>query len=462
MAVRYPAPPETDQLVSYRRYAAQLRSIRESDPIVLGADADLMAFDAEAMMDLMTDSNGYHFYESRGDSLPPVAQPGTEEATELLKQCLALTNQSHPYAQHLIIHSTEMSNVEAETAIQVAAHLARQMAPLQAQHLQHMTTHTFLRTGFYHEAVVNNAIAVHSDATFLQHDVLPYGPGHNSVFLIAAAMWGGERAIAYRYANVMQGIFQAAPGRPDGPNGQMAWGYPMVVALRFGDWSRVAELDVAPPGNFSAAWPYGYGVNRHFSRAIASLRLGNKTAAEAEAQALKRLLPEVEAQSVKLFNLTRIANMTVTAALAHARGDLATALDAMSQAVAQEMAMPYSEPPPQLLPTRECYGRLLLEAGQVKEAEAVFRAALYGFSFHAEPRCGWALFGLQVALEAQQHVDPTEERAQEIQNLTQTISVAWRFADVLLETSCHLFGNFTLSAPPRRRFAVSHEAKLEG
>ena len=43
----------------------------------------------------------------------------------------------------------------------------------------------------------------------------------------------------------------------DFPDGSMAWNYPMLVPLRFGEWHRVAQLEVAPPGPYNASWTYG-------------------------------------------------------------------------------------------------------------------------------------------------------------------------------------------------------------
>ena len=44
------------------------------------------------------------------------------------------------------------------------------------------------------------------DDAYLQHHWMPYGPGHNSVFLVCCALWGGEKAEAYKY--VQAGLFK--------------------------------------------------------------------------------------------------------------------------------------------------------------------------------------------------------------------------------------------------------------
>ena len=39
---------------------------------------------------------------------------------------------------------------------------------------------------------------------------MPYGPGHNSAFLVACALWAGDRAAAYKY--VKAPFFDVVPG----------------------------------------------------------------------------------------------------------------------------------------------------------------------------------------------------------------------------------------------------------
>jgi len=433
MAVRYPDDPQTgDQLATYKEYAALFRNSRESDA-QLRNDPDMMVFDAEAAMVLMCDASGYHFYESHGDFVPPTEAFVTKEASALLRAALVATNQSHTYAQHLLIHSTEMSNSEAETSVSVAVQLLKNTAGLQDQHLQHMSSHTFFRTGHYHEAVESNKIAAVSDAAFLNHGQIPYGPGHNLAFLVCSALWGGERAVAYRYSGELQQHYSKYPSLQDGPSGSLAWSYPMMVAVRFGDWDHVKALDARPPQDFDQRWPFGFGIIRSFSLAVAAARLGHEKEAAKQHLELQNLLPRAFQESATVANLSRVANHTVTAVLAHMEGDVEGMLTAIRLANDVEMGMPYTEPPKWLLPSRECYGHALLAAGRPVEAEKTFRSILYGYSFHAEPRCGWALFGLRLSL---QHQAATQVRMQEIRNLTAQIKVAWQYADVPLDSSC--------------------------
>eukprot|EP00929_Paragymnodinium_shiwhaense_P080412 TRINITY_DN41933_c0_g1_i2.p1 TRINITY_DN41933_c0_g1~~TRINITY_DN41933_c0_g1_i2.p1 ORF type:complete len:515 (+),score=113.48 TRINITY_DN41933_c0_g1_i2:67-1611(+) len=344
MVLRYPADGKPEkQLDAQKAYAKRLRALRTSNP-TLKQDPDMMVFDADAAMVLLCDTAGYHFWIEHGDDVPPTERPETHEATALLRAALEATNQTHPFAHHLLIHSTEMSNAEAITAVGSAAWLIKNLKGLQDQHLQHMTSHTFFRTGHYHEAVEGNMEAVASDADYLQHGLVPYGPGHNSAFLVASALWGGERAAAYKYTRVMQNIFENAPGRPDGPDGSLAWSQPMLVAVRFGDWERVEAMDRLPPGNFSKQWPFGYGLIRSFAHLVAAVHQKNWSRAENSYREIGALIPEVS----KLYpgdeqfaNLAHILNWTASAVLAHARGDLEAAVLAMKTASDVELGMPY-------------------------------------------------------------------------------------------------------------------------
>ena len=51
----------------------------------------------------MCTPNEWHFYQSRGDEAPAVAAPETAESTQLLLEALEATNQTHPYAQHMLM-----------------------------------------------------------------------------------------------------------------------------------------------------------------------------------------------------------------------------------------------------------------------------------------------------------------------------------------------------------------------
>jgi len=427
MSQRYEVSSHPQPVVeAARRYSERLQTLREE---LDAKDVDLKVFQAEALMLQLCSPNEWHFYR-RDKTDTPVAMPETLESTKMLREVLEITNQTHPYAQHLLIHSTEMSNSEALTALSTASHLLADTAHLQDQHLQHMTSHTYLRTGHYHKALMSNVVALGSDSAYLQHHWMPYGPGHNSVFLVCCALWGGEKAAAYKYVRVVQEVFETAPAQSDFPDGSMAWNYPLLVALRFGDWQQVWQLQREAPQPYGSKWLYGGPFLLHFAQSIASAHLGKPEAMEHLMQ-LRQLMPAI-AKAGQYTSESLIANHTASAVLAMQQDHVNEALEALGTAVEVEMAMPYGLPPNWLLPTRECYGHALFLAKRFREAERIFRQALVKDSFHAEPNCGWALLGLRRSLAAQGGHDA------EVKSLAKDIAKAWEFADVPLSSPCTL------------------------
>ena len=97
---------------------------------------------------------------------------------------------------------------------------------------------------------------------------------------------------------------------------------------------------------------------------------------------------------------------------------------ALRRAVAAEDTLPYSEPPGWMQPMCHALGALLLEAGEVLEAEAVYRADL---AQHAEN--GWSLHGLAECLRR-------TGRFEEAADAQQRFEVAWAYADVQIQSSC--------------------------
>lgn len=167
---------------------------------------------------------------------------------------------------------------------------------MDAQHLQHMPSHTYLRIGRYHDAVVSNTIAHRSDEKYLNRSSThtPYGPGHDIAFLIHAAQYSGERDIAYRYSNILHNHYRKYPTTPDGPGLEQGWNIWRTVQLRFGDLRSMLDdnddidIDdnvdnfikddnsksikrVVGPGIINTSgWPYA-DVLGHYSKGVATL-----------------------------------------------------------------------------------------------------------------------------------------------------------------------------------------------
>jgi tetratricopeptide (TPR) repeat protein len=194
---------------------------------------------------------------------------------------------------------------------------------------------------------------------------------------------------------------------------------PLFTLVRFGRWSEVLA-EPAPPADFkylTAVW--------HFARGLALAATGRPAEAKGEHAALAafvRALPKDAmlgplnaAQAV--FS---VADAQLAGEIAARSGERAQALPLLEAAVRAEDALNYDEPQPWSQPARQSLGAVLLEAGDAKRAEAVFRADLA-----RNPDNGWSLFGLAQALRRQRSAKAAAEAEQRFEK-------AWAKADVKL------------------------------
>jgi tetratricopeptide (TPR) repeat protein len=193
--------------------------------------------------------------------------------------------------------------------------------------------------------------------------------------------------------------------------------------VRFGRWDEIVGVANPAPDlpYVTAIWNY--------AQALAALRQGRTDAAVEHHAALAKLAadPVLETLMVwdryPLSHATRIAERTVAAELALARKDTTSAIAALRQGVMIEDSIPYDEPPGWHAPVRQTLGVALLQAGQAKEAEAVYREEL-----RRNPVNAWSLTGLAQSLAAQ------GKKAEAAQVEAQRVA-AMEHADVKLEAS---------------------------
>ena len=86
----------------------------------------------------------------------------------------------------------------------------------------------------------------------------------------------------------------------------------------------------------------------------------------------------------------------LAAEVATARGQHGEAVTLLKAAVALQDDLAYIEPPAWFYPVRHDLGAVLLAAGRLAEAEAVYRENLAQY-----PNNGWSLFGLATSLREQ-------------------------------------------------------------
>jgi tetratricopeptide (TPR) repeat protein len=194
---------------------------------------------------------------------------------------------------------------------------------------------------------------------------------------------------------------------------------PLLVLVRFGRWDDVLK-ESAPDPKYQVL----VALHQH-ARGMALAATGKTDDARAAAQAIRTIRAALPDDLLAGLNAGRMV-LDLAAAVVDARIAEATrAPDAIAlwkAAVALEDQLAYNEPADWFYPTRHYLGALLLERGNAKEAEAVYREDLA-----RNPDNGWALFGLAKALGAQHK--PTQRETE------QAFERAWKDADVKLTRS---------------------------
>eukprot|EP01084_Bolivina_argentea_P000502 936_1 len=390
---------------------------------LLPDDADISTLYVEAVMDTHI-SHGYNFYNKDGSPIPDI-----RAGTDLLERVLATgAGVDHPFARHLYIHITEPSASgfgpeSAGRAYNIANKLSAQFKGTQAQHLQHMPGHTFLRTGRYHESIQANIVATTSDATFLRNGVIPYAPGHNMAFLIYAASMSGESATAISYTKNLRDIYTAAPDRPDGPGPDTAWHIWRTTRLRFSKWADV----LADSDSLLRDWPYQV-VLGHYAKGLAYLHHNNSVhEAAAQLAALQSALPTVP-QDYQIY--AKVANLTLSAALVRAQGMPKTALVLVEAAATEQRSWPYDEPPAWHMPMLQCVGQVQLEMKMYTEAYSSFSKDLSDF-----PENIYSLWGLKQAMEAM----PSRFTPGEVAEVSARLEKASKWTDFKIVSACSTF-----------------------
>jgi tetratricopeptide (TPR) repeat protein len=322
---------------------------------------------------------------------------------------------------HLYIHAVEASP-HPERALPYADHIAA-LAPA-AGHLVHMPAHIYERTGNYDGAREHNEAAARADEnlaalTGSQGMYMMMYYSHNLHFgAISASMQGhceeAQRSAA-RLANNLR------PAMKEMPMVEPFVGIPLLVAVRCERWSDLLAMS-DPAGQtpaLKAFWLYSRGM------ALAAKGNTNEAAAiQKQLAAIEKstsreelFMPPVENHS---WQIIHIASDVLASRVASVKGERPAAIQLLRDAVATQDQLLYDEPADWYFPVRESLGGMLLQAGDAKEAESVFRKDL-----DQNPRNPRSLFGLEQALRRQ-------NRDYEASWVHQQFETAWQGADVEL------------------------------
>jgi tetratricopeptide (TPR) repeat protein len=166
----------------------------------------------------------------------------------------------------------------------------------------------------------------------------------------------------------------------------------------------------------------------HYARGVAFAARNQTKRADDELEALLKIAAMPEMQKMVLNNASGTHILNIAAAIvageaAAKAGDTDKSVEQLSKAVQLQDDLSYMEPPTWHYPVRQSLGAVLLDAGRLEDAEAVYRESLENW-----PDNGWSLFGLLQTLRAQGSTRVADEVEKQFEK-------AWSRADITLTAS---------------------------
>jgi tetratricopeptide (TPR) repeat protein len=403
-----PLDPSNSEAI-IKAYATAMRELAHRFP----DDLDVQTLTAESMMNL-------HAWKLWGPDGVPTE--GTPEIVNTLEQVLK-RDPNHVGANHYYVHVMEAS-LHPESALPSADRL-RTLVPA-AGHLVHMPAHIYQRVGRYDDSVEANREAAKQDAKYneLTHppDYYSMYSSHNYQFLAYSAAMAGRRAETIDAVDRSRdSVNDAMLLQMQGVDWYVAQSY--LARVRFGMWSEL--LAMPAPDSRILGLRGGY----LFGRVMALAATGKPKEAREVFSEFDAFAKTVPADAVAGQNLLKdvlaVAAPVMAARIAAAEGKHAEEVAQLRVAVIAEDHLSYDEPRNWMVPSRQLLGAALLANGDAKAAESTYREDL-----KQNPGNGWALFGLQQALEAQ-------KRSADAKVVAADFKRAFHGADVELTASAY-------------------------
>ena len=273
---------------------------------------------------------------------------------------------NHPGLAHYIIHSYDFPPLADRG--RDAAYRYADIAP-DAPHALHMPSHIFTRIGAWQDSIDTNirsaaaAEAANSPAEMLHaFDYKVYA------YLQAAEDEKAEDVV--RRAMALSGSIAPGDGYLFAADFALA-AIPARYALERGDWASAAELEVR-----ESRFPHAKAMT-HFARALGAARSGDLAAARKDLEALGALREALNKAGLAYWELqAEIQQMMAEAWIDYAAGDKEQALSNMlAAAELRDTTEKSAVSPGPLVPARELYASMLLEAGHAEKAIAEFEAS---------------------------------------------------------------------------------------
>ena len=277
------------------------------------------------------------------------------------------TQPGHPGALHYTIHSYDYPGL-AHLALG-AAMIYADAAPDSA-HAQHMPSHIFTRLGLWNQSISSNHDSTASATEYTHRAGLSghYDEGLHSIdYLMYAYLQTARDDDAARLLASLGQI-----GKTNVDNFKVAYTYaasPARYALERRQWREASELELSP-GDFPwEQFPWANSMH-HFARALGAARSANLERARTELGIIHRLKSAMSKDTLAYWREeVFVQEDAVSSWIAYAEGNTEAAL-AMAQAAADREDAVDKHPvtPGEILPARELYADMLLEAGRSREA----------------------------------------------------------------------------------------------
>lgn len=393
---RYPDSSDIEDFSPWNdAFAGAMRKVHATH----GDDPDICALFAESLMN----RTPWQLWDL------PTGQPAegadTLEAISVLEQAFDTLPGAWQHAGllHMYIHLMEMSP-HPERALRQGDALST-LVP-DAGHLLHMPTHIDVLCGDYMNVVIRNHAGIVADRKYLEREgadnFYSVYRCHNYHFKIYGAMFLGQPTAALETADELIATLPTESLRPMADWFEAFIPMKQHVLIRFGHWQNI--LDQTLPEDEEL-----YSVTLAMMRYARTVALANQqriAEAEAERELFHQAFERVP-ESRMLFNNTcrdilQVAEQMLLGELAYHIGQHEVAFEHLRKSVEIDDNLPYDEPWGWMQPTRHALGALLLEQGQVEEAEAVYRADL-GLDTTLSRACQhpgnvWSLHGLHECL----------------------------------------------------------------
>ena len=430
-----------------KRHSAEARDAADPSVLNMGNSVELNIAFAEAMEPLYEKYNGnldvtaiyvealmnlkaWQLWEKNtetGEITP--ADDNTLLLVKVLEDAFESSDEAkvHPALCHLYCHALELSPFP-ERALPAADVLRTRMPGL--GHLVHMPSHIDAWVGQWKEAIECNIAAVEADDRYVQitgneSQFYKFYRMHNHHFVVWCAMFDGQYETALKYARKAVDTLPAGDAN-SGVQFMLAGVIPMGaiflesyvtmpwhVMIRFGKWDEILN---EPLHSDKDVFPAAIAT-QHYARGVAYASLGMILEAEAEQKLFKQALQNPALAGRVLHNnlmyqdpsdgpCILLVNDAILDGeieyrrqyLAKERGenaDFTVAFNHLRRGVNLSLNLAYNEPWGQMQPVRHILGALLLEQGEIEEAEEVYRADIELWKDNM-----WGLLGLKLCLEA--------------------------------------------------------------